>query len=438
MTDDTTPSALALAPTFSAETPRPEKAPLAAIEDPVSLFAQPERRFAVAARIERVNRIPGGARIDVATESGGEAELLVERTRSGALHLRWACPPRAAGTVREGDGMLDVGAEPDPDTTVTVDPTGGITLDAPTWRFELGADVSWTLRRPDGGLLTRQRRDDGAFRHWMSRPLATSGAEGLRTWSHESMALDPEERLYGLGQQYGPIDKRGTRLVQYNRDALGSNGTALTYHNTPFCWSSAGYGIVVHAAGRVLWELGSPSYETLTVAAAGDVLDLYLVAGGTPQQLLDAFYALAGPPATVPDWALGIWMSRCMYSSRAEVTEVVDKLDAIGFPLDVLHLDPRWMRLRRSRDNDHGADFTWDDEQFGEPRRFFAWARDDARVRVSLWENPYALTESWTHHELERVDGLARHPDGGFAAPFEAPQGQAHVVDFTSVEARRW
>jgi alpha-D-xyloside xylohydrolase len=64
--------------------------------------------------------------------------------------------------------------------------------------------------------------------------------------------------------------------------------------------------------------------------------------------------------------------------------------------------------------------------------------RDEARVRVSLWENPYALVESWTHSELESLGGLAGQPGHDFAAPFEAPQRQAHVVDFTSEAARRW
>jgi alpha-D-xyloside xylohydrolase len=441
MADDAALGTLAPAPEpeFSCETPRPAKAPLSALDEPVPLFAQPERSFATAARIDAITPVPGGARVAVRTDGDQDAELLVQRTRSGALRLRWSFPPGAAGTVRDGDAMLGDGADPDPTAAAHIDPDhGGLTLTAPTWRFVLDATMSWRLERHDGSLLTRQRRDDRAFPHWMSRPLGTSGGPALRTWSHESLHLDPDERLYGLGQQYGGLDKRGTRLVQHNRDALGSNGTLLTYQNTPFCWSSAGYGIVVHAAGRVMWEIGNPSFETLTVAAAGDVLDIFLLTGDTPQALLDSFYALAGPPGTVPDWALGIWMSRCQYRSRAEVTEVAQRLDAIGFPYDVLHLDPRWMRPRREADNDHGADFTWDAEQFGDARAFFAWAREEARVRVSLWENPYALAGSWTHAELSAIDGLALLPDGTPAAPFESPRGQSFVVDFTDEDVRRW
>lgn len=438
MADDVTTSTLAQ-PAFSAETPRPTRAPLAAIEDPVPLFAQPERAFATAARVDQVQPVPGGALVAIRTDTGDLAELLVQRTRSGALHLRWAFPPGAQGTVRHGDAMLDPdGAGPDPTATADTTPGGTLTLTAPTWRFTLHPDASWDLRRPDGTLLTRQRRDDRAFPHFTSRPLGTSGGLGLRTWSHESLHLQSSERLYGLGQQYGRLDKQGTRTVQYNRDAIGSNGTVLSYHNTPFCWSSRGYGLVVHAAGRVLWEMGTPSHETLTVAAAGDVLDLYVLAGDTPQHILDAFYALAGPPGTLPDWALGIWMSRCMYRSRAEVEEVAQLLDAMRFPHDVIHLDPAWMATRHACDNDHGADFTWGEEHFGDPRAFFTWARDEARVRVSLWENPYALAGSRTAAALQSHDGLALLPNGTPAAPFEAPKRQSYVVDFTREAARRW
>ncbi len=439
MADDATASTLAPAPTFSAEPPSPTRAPLSGLDEPVPLFAQAERRFRTASRIERIEPVPGGARLAVATDGGEPAELLVERTRSGALHLRWALPPGAPGTVREADAMLDAtGSAPDPQARITATPDGGIELDGPTWRFRLDATLAWTLHHRDDRVLTHQRRDDRAFPHFMSRSLGTSGGEGLRTWSHESLHLRPEERIHGLGQQYGALDHHGARVVQYNRDALGSNGTLLTYHNTPFAWSSAGYGIVVHAAGRVLWEIGTPSHETLTVAAAGDVLDLYLLAADTPREMLAAFYALAGNPGTVPDWALGIWMSRCQYRGRAEVEDVARRLDALHFPWDVLHLDPRWMRLRRDRENDHGADFTWDAEQFGDPRAFFEWARRDARVRVSLWENPYALVDSPTHQALQRLHGIATLDDGTFAVPFEAPKQQSHVVDFTSEAARRW
>ena len=423
---------------FTAEMPRPRRAPLSALEEPVPLFAQANREFYVARRVTGVTEMPGGALIRVATADGAEAELAATATLSGALRLRWAFPPGAAGTVRDGDRMLGAGAEPDPGAGISGG-DGAVVLATRRWRFELDREsCSWRLARPDGSLIVAQRTDDRAFVHWMSRPLGTSGGDGLRTWSHESLALGGGDRLYGLGQAYGRVDRRGTRTVQVNRDALGSNSSALSYHQVPVLLSTAGFGLVVHTAGRTLFECGWPSHDTLTVGAEGEVLDLIVLVGDTPRDLLRAHHALLGPPPGIPAWAMGVWMSRCQYASREEVMTVVARLDQLGFPLDVIHLDPRWMRLRRDADNDHGADFDWDEERFGDAAAFCSDLAARG-VRVSLWENPYALRNSRALRELTALGGIARGSDGLPSPPFEAPTlEESFVVDFTAEAARRW
>jgi alpha-D-xyloside xylohydrolase len=428
-------------PGFTAATPNVERAPLTAMTDSVPLFAEAGRRFTSMTGVRSVERVAGGARLVCTTSAAGVlAELLVQATTSGALRLRWSCPAGAAGTVRPADRMIEDGADPDPDAVLEVDGAAALlNLTTAAWRFLLNPDLGWRLLDPAGRILTQQRRDDRAFVHWISRAIATSSGEGLRTWSHESLALADGERLYGLGQVFGPLEKRGTRVVQWNRDAMGSNSSALTYHNTPFLLSSAGYGLVVHAGGRVLWEIGSPSYDTLTVGADGEVLDLFLLPGSTPADVLGTFAKLCGAPGDLPDFALGVWMSRCQYTGRDEVIDVVSRLEAMDFPFDVVHLDPRWMRQRRERaDMDHGSDFTWDEGRFGDPREFFTELGAHG-LRVSLWENPYALAHTRTAVELGAMDGIARDAEGAPAIPFEAPLGnECFVVDFTRDDVQRW
>ncbi len=407
------------------------------LQEAVPLFAQPGRVARRVVGCAGVTRTPGGASLDLLVEGGGRAHLRVEATRSGSLHLQWRCPAEAPLPVSEHDGMLGEGAAADAGAEVVADSAQVIVTTAQA-RFTLDpATLSWTLSRPDGTLRTRQRSDEADFTTRLAEPLGTSGGEGLRTWSHESFALRPDERFYGLGQQFTALQRRGARTVLWNQDAMGCNASPVTYHGTPFLWSSAGWGVVVHSGGRVAFEVGTPMHDTLTVAAEGGVLDIHLLVADSPREMLRSFYALAGPVPSIPAWALGIWMSRCMYDTAAQVEEVVERLDAVGMPYDVVNLDPRWMHVHRDFDGRLGSDFRWNEAGFGDPRAFMA-AMSQRALRVCLWENPHPFPGTPTWSRLEAAQGLAGDDGGGVAWSPEAA-GCGAIVDFTSPDAvREW
>lgn len=54
-----------------------------------------------------------------------------------------------------------------------------------------------------------------------------------------SLDLDSSEPVYGLGEKWGRLDKRGQLLRSYNLDALGVIAE-ISYKNTPCAWSPNG------------------------------------------------------------------------------------------------------------------------------------------------------------------------------------------------------
>lgn len=405
--------------------------PMARVQEPLPIAAQHQRRMASPRRVVDATTTPAGVDMVVGLADGTHARLRAEATRSGALHLQWNCPATAPSPVSLDDGMLgDGGLAGTARASVERESAEVAT---PRWRFAVEfPGLAWSLSAPH--LDVRERPTDLAFGGLVrSYGLGTSSGAGLRTWSHDSLALDEDERLYGAGAQYLGLQRRGQRLVLYNQDTLGSNASPLSYANVPFLWSTRGYGVVVHAGGRVLMEMGYPVHDTLTVGAEGGTLDLYLLLGGGPREILHEFYALAGPVPSVEPWTLGIWMSRCAYESADQVMEIVKRLDNDEFPFDVLHLDPLWMRCHRDGWSE-GVDWEWDVDRWGPPEEFFAWMRE-RRVRVSLWECPYALAGSQTHTALEELGGLAR---GGNGPARAQGGGVGSVIDFTNPAARQW
>ena len=84
----------------------------------------------------------------------------------------------------------------------------------------------------------------------------------LRRWC-VSLALESDSAVYGLGEKFGPLDKRGQLVRGRTEDALGVN-TELSYKNIPFCWSPDGWGLLAHTPGIVRHGVGYPQWSHRT------------------------------------------------------------------------------------------------------------------------------------------------------------------------------
>ena len=97
----------------------------------------------------------------------------------------------------------------------------------------------------------------------------------------------------------------------------------------------------------------------------------------------------------MPDWAMGVWMSRCSYLSEREINSVVDELRDADCPVDVVHVDA-WM------EGDVLTELTcnWRVDRARFPE---GWARRllERGVGTSLWHNPYVLADSELARELD-------------------------------------
>jgi alpha-D-xyloside xylohydrolase len=295
----------------------------------------------------------------------------------------------------------------------------------------------WHLAVDDAGgqEVLRQQRQDRTLLVYGSYPMGYSRDETGGVAFHESFALSVDEHFFGLGEQYGPLDKRGQRVVSWSRDPHGFTGCAMTYHNIPFFLSSRGYGIFVNHTSPITYELGWPSPETGAFRAEDPYLDYFLIYGPHPKDILARYHELTGRPSLPPLWSFGIWMSRCMYVNRPQVEEVITRMRELGIPCDVVSLDPLWLKERRRHMRD-ACDFVWDEEAYPDPPGFVRWLGERG-VKLCLWENPYIWNGTEMYEEGRRKGFLVRNEDGEPARPTENPE-DAGIADFTNPAAVRW
>ena len=165
---------------------------------------------------------------------------------------------------------------------------------------------------------------DEHFRGWTRLPTFGRVRQGGQ-WI-ASFALASGEAVYGLGEKFGPLDKRGQLIHSQVVDALGVN-TGAAYKNVPFAWSPGkghgAWGVFVHTPGMVTHGVGHPdwSHRSYAVLVDDEALDLFVFAADTPAEILARYTELTGRAPPVPLWGLGLWVSRAYYETPEEAAD---------------------------------------------------------------------------------------------------------------------
>lgn len=400
-------------------------------ESLLPIFGDPARDYDYLARLRSAEAVPGGllAGVDSYEEAPAQVRLaFVTPEIVRVQYFRDQPPP-------ESTPML-AGPLPAPPQVTLSEGEAGLTLTCGDLRLEVAREpFAWRLLDGSGRVFARQELHDGALDEKVSMPGGWSHRPGEPLDFHETLSLRPDEQLFGLGESFAALNRRGTRVVSWSRDTHGTNTTPLTYLNIPFFISTGGYGIFINQTSRIIYELGWPSQVAISFRVEEPYLDYFLIHGPEPKQIIERYWRLTGRAALPPLWSFGVWMSRCMYRDAEQVRGVVERMRELDLPLDVVHVDPRWLAERKHRQRD-GCDFVWDEEAFGKPEEFTGWLRE-RHTRLSLWEIPYVWRDTDAHRELSERGLLATREDGKPAPALENPR-EADVFDFTNPDAVTW
>ena len=100
-------------------------------------------------------------------------------------------------------------------------------------------------------------------------------SDGFSTFTSK---LKLNEKIYGLGEKFVGIDRRGQHLESIQQDCAGNEG-ARTYKNVPFYMSTEGYGVFVNSAFLMDFDIGSNNFDYANVFLENDLMDIFLIAG---------------------------------------------------------------------------------------------------------------------------------------------------------------
>ena len=372
-----------------------------------------------------------GAVFEVESSAGDSAEIAITFPDPAIVRLRMA-----PGTLGHPQDRLLLGDPGSGTHTTPSADTQGVTLATSALRLRVTRDP-WTLslRDTEDRRITSAASDNRNIHgHFEMPPLGwEKNADGSAARFFESLSLAPDERLYGFGERFVPLDQRGRRFESWTTDPLGVS-SHQAYKPVPFGLSSRGYGLFVNSSARIEFDIGATSPLSAGFALEAGELDYFLIHGPRLTEVLRRYWRLTGAPPTPPRWSFGFWSSRFGYKDRKEVEDVARGYRARGIPCDVIHLDPQWMGGPKT-----WCHLTWDTAAFPDPAGMLAALRAQG-FRVCLWENPYVPQGSGLYAEGAARGFFVRDAAG---QPWLLP-GWAEkntptaLVDFTHPGAVAW
>ncbi|KAK9457546.1 glycosyl hydrolases family 31-domain-containing protein [Dipodascopsis uninucleata] len=242
--------------------------------------------------------------------------------------------------------------------------------------------------------------------------------------------LSVGEKVYGLGERFGPLIKNGQSVDMWNDD--GGTGSELTYKNIPFYISSRGYGIFLPTSSFVSYEIQSERTTRVNITVPGEQIGVYLIYGPDPKSIISKYTSLTGKPALPPKWTFGLWLSTS-FTTEYDAKTVASFLDGMAersIPVSVFHYDCFWMK-----------GFEWCDFEFD--KDYFPDAAADLRalkargIRVCVWINPYIAQESSIFDEGAAKGYFIKKSDGS-VWQYDYWQAGMGFIDFTNPEAYKW
>ncbi|WP_340698647.1 alpha-xylosidase [Cellulosimicrobium funkei] len=250
------------------------------------------------------------------------------------------------------------------------------------------------------------------------------------TWTHEQLALEPGELVYGLGERFGPFVKNGQVVDIWNED--GGTSSEQAYKSVPLYLTTKGYGVFVEHPEKVSFEVASEVNTRVQFSVEGQSLEYLVIQGPTPKDVLRRYTALTGRPARVPAWSFGLWLTTSFTTSYDEqtVNGFIDGMAERDLPLSVFHFDCFWMREYQ------WVDFEWDPRTFPDPEGMLRRLHDRG-LKVCVWINPYVAQRSPLFAEAAEQGFLVQREDGS-VWQWDLWQAGMGLVDFTNPDATAW
>lgn len=245
--------------------------------------------------------------------------------------------------------------------------------------------------------------------------------------------IDPEDGIFGFGEEVGTLNKRGKVYEMYNTDEPDHSPTKTRlYSSFPvfmILTPKKSLGFFLDHPGYSRFDLAFTKENEIIIDIEGEGFKLYLQ-GTTPDEIVKAFTDLTGKPHFFPVWMLGYQQSRWSYPTEETVADLAEKFREKEIPCDVLYLDIDYMEDFKV--------FTWNRRSFPNPKRMLENLGKQGFKVITIIDPGVKVQKGYEIYEQGiKGDYFCKKPDGSLFVPHVWP-GPSHFPDFMNSKVRKW
>lgn len=245
--------------------------------------------------------------------------------------------------------------------------------------------------------------------------------------------MNDRDIVYGLGEASRGINKRGYVYDSYCSDDfchLETTRSLYGAHNFILIEGEQTFGAFFDYPTKITFDIGFTKADTLKVFCNKADIDVYIIEGDSPLEIVKSFRELIGKSYIPPRWAMGYMQSRWSYYTSDAVREVAKNYRKEDIPLDAIFLDIDYMEDYK--------DFTVSSERFGDLPQLIEEMKEEGIRLVPIIDAGVKIEDGYDIYEEGLEKGYYCVDKDG--KPFKAGvwPGLTHFPDFLNEEAGLW
>ncbi len=245
--------------------------------------------------------------------------------------------------------------------------------------------------------------------------------------------LHKVDRVYGLGEQLGGLNKRGRLYKTFNTDIAPHHPNLETlYGSHPFLIVDGpqGFGLFIDYPSEMTFDIGQTHKDVMEILIPSEHVDLYLFNVNSSKEIVKEYLTLTGSPYVPPKWAFGYQQCRYSYPDAKTVSEIAGKFRSLDIPCDAIGMDIDYMA-------DYKV-FTLDEEKFPNFPNFVHRMKEEGFRLIPIIDAAVKVEKGYSVYDEGKTKGYFCVDKDGKDFVAAVWPGLCHFPDFQRPEVRTW